>query len=167
MQISINTFDSIVVGTGHSGGWAAKECCEKELKTFVLERGRNVEHIKDYADTNKDPWQLTHHGRITTEQDRINSPIQSRVYAWNEVSEKYIVNGQENPYEQVKPFDWIREYHVGCRSIMWGRQCYCESDIEFEANARDGYGVDWPAGSREMGTSRTGTCSQGICCWQA
>ena len=136
-------YDAIVVGTGHSGGWAAKECCEKGLKTLVLERGRNVEHIKDYTDTDKDLWQLTHHGR-TTQEDRINSPIQSKVYAWNEVSKKYFVNDVENPYDQVKPFDWIRGYQVGGRSIMWGRQCYRKSDIEFDANARDGYGVDWP-----------------------
>ena len=141
--MSNNTYDAIVVGTGHSGGWAAKELCEKGLKTLVLERGRNVEHIKDYTDTEKDPWKLSHHGR-TTQEDRINSPIQSKVYAWNEVSKKYFVNDLENPYDQIKPFDWIRGYQVGGRSIMWGRQCYRKSDIEFEANAKDGYGVDWP-----------------------
>ncbi len=138
-----NTYDAIVVGTGISGGWAAKELCEKGLKTLVLERGRNIEHIKDYTDTEKDPWQLVHHGR-TTQEDRINSPIQSKIYAWNEVSKKYFVNDLENPYEQVKPFDWIRGYHVGGRSIMWGRQCYRRSDVDFEANAKDGFGTDWP-----------------------
>jgi len=138
-----NTYDAIVVGTGISGGWAAKELCEKGLKTLVLERGRNIEHIKDYTDTEKDPWQLVHHGR-TTQEDRINSPIQSKIYAWNEVSKKYFVNDLENPYEQVKPFHWIRGYHVGGRSIMWGRQCYRRSDVDFEANAKDGFGTDWP-----------------------
>jgi len=110
---------------------------------LVLERGRNIEHIKDYTDTEKDPWELTHRGR-TTQEDRVNSPIQSKIYAWNEVSKKFFVNDLENPYEQVKPFEWIRGNHVGGRSIMWGRQCYRRSDVDFEANAKDGHGVDWP-----------------------
>jgi len=143
MMMEGNKYDAIVVGTGISGGWAAKELCEKGLKTLVLERGRNVEHIKDYTDTEKDPWQLVHRGR-TTQEDRINSPIQSKSGAWNEVSKKFFVNDLENPYEQVKPFDWIRGYHVGGRSIMWGRQCYRRSDVDFEANAKDGFGTDWP-----------------------
>ena len=138
-----NTYDAIVVGSGISGGWAAKELCEKGLKTLVLERGRNVVHVKDYTDTSKDPWELMHRGE-TTQQDRINSPIQSRVYAWNEVSKKFFVNDLENPYGQVKPFDWIRGNHVGGRSLTWGRQCYRWSDVDFEANANDGHGVDWP-----------------------
>jgi choline dehydrogenase-like flavoprotein len=142
-SIPQNTYDAIVVGSGISGGWAAKELCEKGLKTLVLERGRNVEHIKDYTDTNKDPWELKHRGGITNE-DRENSPIQSRIYAWNEVSKHFFVNDKENPYNQVKPFDWIRGYHVGGRSLMWGRQCYRWSDLDFEANAKDGHGVDWP-----------------------
>ncbi len=136
-----NKYDAIVVGTGHSGGWAAKELCEKGLKTLVLERGRNIEHITGYTDTTKDPWQLEHHGEIT-QKDRENSPIQSTMF--NEVTKKYFVNDLENPYEQIKPFDWIRGNHVGGRSIMWGRQCYRKSDIDFEANLKDGYGVDWP-----------------------
>lgn len=138
-----NTYDAIVVGSGISGGWAAKELCEKGLKTLVLERGRMVEHIKDYTDTTKDPWELIHHG-AHTQQDRNNSPIQSKCYAWNEVSKKFFVNDQENPYNQVKPFDWVRGNHVGGRSLTWGRQCYRWSDVDFEANAKDGHGVDWP-----------------------
>ena len=141
--VAQNTYDAIVVGSGISGGWAAKELCEKGLKTLVLERGRNVVHVKDYTDTSKDPWELMHRGE-TTQQDRINSPIQSRVYAWNEVSKKFFVNDLENPYGQVKPFDWIRGNHVGGRSLTWGRQCYRWSDVDFEANAKDGHGVDWP-----------------------
>ena len=138
-----NYFDAIVIGSGISGGWAAKELCEHGLTTLVLERGRNVEHVKDYTDTNKHPWQLTHHGR-KSEEDRTNSPIQSKIYAWNDVSKKYFVNDFENPYEQPKPFDWIRGYHVGGRSITWGRQCYRRGEVNFEDNAKDGYGVDWP-----------------------
>ncbi|CAN5364248.1 GMC family oxidoreductase [soil metagenome] len=138
-----NTYDAIVVGSGISGGWAAKELCEKGLKTLVLERGRHVEHIKDYTDTTKDPWELAHHG-AHTQPDRINSPIQSRIYAWNEVSKKFFVNDLENPYHQTKPFDWIRGNHVGGRSLTWGRQCYRWSDVDFSANAKDGHGVDWP-----------------------
>lgn len=138
-----NTYDAIVVGSGISGGWAAKELCEKGLKTLVLERGRNVVHIKDYGDTTKDPWELPHrngHDRA----DREDSPIQSKCYAYDEVSAHFFVNDKENPYTQIKSFDWIRGYHVGGRSLMWGRQCYRWSDLDFGANARDGHGVDWP-----------------------
>lgn len=140
---SSNTFDAIVVGSGISGGWAAKELCEKGLQTLLLERGRNVEHIKDYTDTEKDPWQLKHHNGITLE-DKKNSPIQSECYAYDEVSKKFFVNDLENPYTQVKPFKWIRGNHVGGRSLMWGRQCYRLSELDFESNAKDGFGVDWP-----------------------
>ena len=138
-----NTYDAIVVGSGISGGWAAKELCEKGLKTLVLERGRNVEHVKDYTGTTLDPWELKHHGN-RTQQDKKDSPIQSKCYAYNEVSKHFFVNDVENPYSQVKPFDWIRGYHVGGRSLTWGRQCYRWSDVDFEANAKDGHGVDWP-----------------------
>lgn len=141
--VAQNTYDAIVVGSGISGGWAAKELCEKGLKTLVLERGRMVEHIKDYTDTTKDPWELTHHGGHTN-KDKTDSPIQSKCYAYNEVSGKFFVKDTEHPYNQVKPFDWIRGYHVGGRSITWGRQCYRWSDVDFGANAKDGHGVDWP-----------------------
>ncbi len=144
-----NSFDAIVVGSGISGGWAAKELCEKGLKTLVLERGRNVEHIKDYTDTTKDPWDLTHRGSKTAENKK-NSPIQSKCYAYNEVSQHFFVNDEDNPYNQVKPFDWIRGYHVGGRSLTWGRQCYRWSDIDFEANAKDGHGVDWPIRYKDL-----------------
>jgi choline dehydrogenase-like flavoprotein len=140
---SSNTFDAIVVGSGISGGWAAKELCEKGLQTLLLERGRNVEHIKDYTDTEKDPWQLKHHNNLTLE-DKTNSPIQSECYAYDEVSKKFFVNDLENPYTQKKPFKWIRGNHVGGRSLLWGRQCYRLSELDFESNAKDGFGVDWP-----------------------
>jgi choline dehydrogenase-like flavoprotein len=144
-----NTYDAIVVGSGISGGWAAKELCEKGLKTLVLERGRDVKHIKDYTDTNKAPWELEHHNNLTQE-DRKNSPIQSKCYAFNEVSKKFFVNDEENPYNQVKPFDWIRGYHVGGRSLMWGRQSYRWSDIDFGANGKDGHGTDWPIRYKDL-----------------
>ena len=140
---SSNIFDAIVVGSGISGGWAAKELCEKGLQTLLLERGRNVEHIKDYTDTEKDPWELKHHNNLTLE-DKTNSPIQSEIYAYDEVSKKFFVNDLENPYTQKKPFKWIRGNHVGGRSLMWGRQCYRLSELDFESNAKDGFGVDWP-----------------------
>ena len=138
-----NTFDAIVVGSGISGGWAAKELCEKGLKTLVLERGRNLEHIKEYTDTEKNPWELTHRNH-KTQEDTENSPIQSKCYAYDEVSKKFFVNDKEHPYNQVNRFDWIRGNHVGGRSIMWGRQCYRWSDLDFEANAKDGHGSNWP-----------------------
>lgn len=144
-----NTYDAIVVGSGISGGWAAKELCEKGLKTLLLERGRDVVHIKDYTDTEKAPWELPHHGNLTQE-DREKSPIQSKCYAFNEVSRKFFVNDLENPYNQVKPFSWIRGYHVGGRSLMWGRQSYRWSDIDFSANAKDGHGTDWPIRYKDL-----------------
>ena len=141
--MATNTFDAIVVGSGISGGWAAKELTEKGLQTLLIERGRNVEHIKDYVGTEKDPWELPYRGG-KTQEDLQNSPIQSECYAYDEVSKKFFVNDLENPYNQVKPFKWIRGNHVGGRSLMWGRQCYRLSDLDFEANAKDGHGVDWP-----------------------
>ncbi len=137
-----NTYDAIVVGTGISGGWAAKELCEKGLKTLVLERGRDVKHIVDYEDM-KPSWELPHRGLKTQEDIRL-SPIQSGVYNYNEVTKKFFVNDLDHPYEQVKPFEWARGYQVGGRSLIWGRQCYRRSEIDFAANANDGYGVDWP-----------------------
>ena len=138
-----NSYDVIVVGSGISGGWAAKEFCEKGLRTLVLERGRNVEHIKDYTDSTKDPWELKHRGSITVE-DRKNYPVQSKIYAFNEVSKHFFVNDLEHPYIPVKPWLWMRGYQVGGRSLIWGRQCYRWSDLIFEANRKEGIGIDWP-----------------------
>jgi choline dehydrogenase-like flavoprotein len=140
--VAQNTFDAIVVGSGISGGWAAKELCEKGLKTLVLERGRNVEHIKDYPTAVKSPWELEHRGSIT-EQMRKEQHVQVRGFC-NETNRHFFVNDLEHPYTQVKPFDWIRGYQVGGRSLMWGRQCYRWSDLDFEANGKEGVGVDWP-----------------------
>ncbi len=137
-----NTFDAIVVGSGISGGWAAKELCEKGLKTLVLERGPMVEHIKDYTTATLAPWELAHRN-VVSEKMRKEQHIQVRGFC-NEHNSHFFVNDIEHPYNQVKPYDWIRGYHVGGRSLTWGRQCYRWSDLDFEANAKDGHGVDWP-----------------------
>lgn len=137
-----NTYDAIVVGSGISGGWAAKELCEKGLKTLVLERGPMVQHIKDYPTATMAPWEFTHRN-VITEKMREEQHIQVRGFC-NEYNSHFFVNDKEHPYEQVKPFDWIRGYHVGGRSLTWGRQCYRWSELDFEANAKDGFGVDWP-----------------------
>ncbi|ASZ13596.1 GMC family oxidoreductase [Chitinophaga pendula] len=144
-----NTYDAIVVGSGISGGWAAKELCEKGLKTIVLERGRNVEHVKDYTTAMKAPWEFEHRLGFTNEMKE-NFPIQSRCYAFDEATQQFWVNDKENPYNEIKPFNWLRGYQVGGRSLMWGRQCYRWSDVDFEANAKDGHGVDWPIRYRDI-----------------
>lgn len=137
-----NVYDAIVIGSGISGGWAAKELTEKGLKTIMLERGRNIEHIKDYKYSAQPPWAFKHRGR-TTMQTKMDYPVLSRHYG-NITNLEWWVNEKESPYIEVKPFDWMRGYHVGGRSLMWGRQSYRWSDLDFEANARDGIGVDWP-----------------------
>lgn len=134
-------YDAIVVGSGISGGWAAKELCEKGLKTLVLERGPNVEHIKDYKTASMDPWEFKYH-LANPMSDVAESPIQSRVY--DQGSKHFFVNDSQHPYIQDTPFSWVRGYQVGGRSLTWGRQCYRWSDLDFEANAKDGHGVDWP-----------------------
>ncbi len=138
-----NTYDAIVVGTGISGGWAAKELTEKGLKTLVLERGRDVKHVVDYPTMTKDPWQLPYAGQLTHEELKFY-PVQSRTNWLGQANKHWWVKDTENPYTEVKPFDWIRGYHVGGRSIMWGKQTYRLSTMDFEANAKDGVGVDWP-----------------------
>lgn len=139
--IEQNTYDAIVVGSGISGGWAAKELCESGLNTLLLERGRNVEHIKDYPTASLNPWDFAHRLQLS-EQDRLENPVQSTVY--DESCRHFFVSDREHPYIQDKPFNWIRGYHVGGRSLVWGRQTYRLSDLDFEANAKDGHGADWP-----------------------
>ena len=142
-----NTYDAIIVGSGISGGWAAKELCEKGLKTLLIERGRNVEHIKDYTTAMLSPWQFPHHLN-TTIKDEEEDPIQS--IAYNESNKQFYVRDKDHPYIQEKPFYWIRGYQVGGRSLTWGRQCYRLSDLDFEANLKDGHGVDWPIRYRDI-----------------
>ncbi|WP_111706787.1 GMC oxidoreductase [Lutibacter citreus] len=136
-------YDAIVIGTGISGGWAAKELCENGLKTLVLERGRDVEHIVDYPNMNKDPWGFKYRG-AKDPKDIEQQPKQNRSYIAGPDSKHWFVNDLKHPYSETKRFDWIRGYHVGGRSIMWGRQSYRLSDLDFEANKKDGHGVDWP-----------------------
>lgn len=147
--MSDQNYDAIVVGSGISGGWAAKELTEKGLKVLMLERGRNIEHIKDYVNANKEAWDYPHRGRRT--QQMINDyPVLKRDYPLNETNLDYWVNEKESPYTEVKRFDWFRGYHVGGRSLMWGRQSYRWSDLDFEANAKDGIAVDWPVRYNEI-----------------
>ena len=137
------TYDAIVIGSGISGGWAAKELCESGLKTLVLERGRMVEHVKDYPTMNNDPWDSDKRFALDAE-DRKNYHKQIRTGFITENNKHFFVNDLENPYKEDKRFDWIRGYHVGGRSLTWGKQSYRLSDIDFEANAKEGIGIDWP-----------------------
>jgi choline dehydrogenase-like flavoprotein len=146
-----NTFDAIVVGTGISGGWAAKELTEKGLKTLVLERGRMVEH-PNYPTATKDPWEFPN-GDRPTQEDLKQQGVQNRTgYTVRQSSKHWFVNDLENPYSEKegKRFDWMRGYHVGGRSIMWGRQSYRWSDMDFEANLKDGIAIDWPVRYKEI-----------------
>ena len=137
-----NTYDAIVVGSGISGGWAAKELCEKGLKVLLLDRGRNVQH-GDYPTATKHVWQFPHRLNLTPE-DKERYFVQSRHYSLREDNKHFYINDGENPYEETKRFDWIRGDIVGGRSLLWARACYRWSDLDFEANLKDGHGVDWP-----------------------
>ncbi|MDQ3698636.1 MAG: GMC family oxidoreductase [Gemmatimonadota bacterium] len=136
-------YDAIVVGSGISGGWAAKELTERGLRVLLLERGRNVEHIKDYVNATKPPWAYPHRGGRTKAMEEAY-PVLKRDYPLNEKNLDFWVKDQESPYTEVKRFDWFRGYQVGGRSLMWGRQSYRLSDFDFEANAKEGIAVDWP-----------------------
>jgi len=142
-------YDAIVVGSGISGGWAAKELTERGLRVLLLERGRNIEHVKDYVNATKAPWQYPHRGGRT--QDMIKHyPVLSRDYPLNEKNLDYWASDEESPYTEVKRFDWYRGYHVGGRSLMWGRCSFRFSDIDYEANLKDGIAIDWPIRYAEM-----------------
>jgi choline dehydrogenase-like flavoprotein len=141
--VKSNSFDAIVIGSGMSGGWAAKEFTEKGWKTLLLERGREVRHLKDYPTTNKYPWEFGHRGEIPLEISEPN-PVVNRCYAFREDSMHFFVKDTEHPYVQEKPFDWIRGYQVGGKSLLWARQTQRWSDFDFEGPARDGFATDWP-----------------------
>ena len=138
-----NTYDAIVVGSGISGGWAAKELTQKGLKVLLLERGGAYEHIKDYKTASMNPWELANRG-ATTVQQRQEYPVIHRGWAASEVVMDAWANEKDCPYTEIKPFTWWRSYRMGGRSILWGRQSYRLSDLDFEANLKDGYGTDWP-----------------------
>ena len=136
-------YDAIVVGSGISGGWAAKELCERGLRVLLLERGKNVEHIKDYVNATKAPWEYPHRGRRTQEMIR-RYPVLKRDFPLNEKNLDWWASDEDSPYSEVKRFDWYRGYQVGGRSLMWGRCSFRWSDLDYEANAREGLGTDWP-----------------------
>ncbi|MCK5677687.1 MAG: GMC family oxidoreductase, partial [Flavobacteriaceae bacterium] len=147
---NIEQYDAIVIGTGITGGWAAKELCENGLKTLVLERGRMVKHLVDYPTMNMDPWDLKHRGRATS-KDRKRQEKQARTgYTTGEDSKHWFVDDIEHPYNETKRFDWIRGYHVGGKSLMWARMSFRWSDMDFKANKKDGNGVDWPIRYKDL-----------------
>ncbi len=142
-SVKARTFDAIVIGSGMSGGWAAKELSEHGLKTLVLERGRDVKHIKDYPTANKYPWEFEHRLQMPLAVKEAN-PVVSKHYAFKEDAAHFMVKDAEHPYIQEKPFDWIRAYQVGGKSLLWARATQRWSDFDFEGPARDGFAVDWP-----------------------
>jgi len=146
-----NTYDAIVIGSGISGGWAAKELCEKGLKTIMLERGMNIEHVKDYKQASKEAWDYPHRGGRTQQMIK-EYPKLERDYPLNERNLDWWANDKDSPYTEVpgKRFDWFRGYHVGGRSLMWGRQSYRWSDMYFEENAKQGIAIDWPVRYKEL-----------------
>ena len=143
MAQQTETFDAIVVGSGISGGWAAKELTERGLRVLLLERGKNVEHRKDYPNARKAPWEYPHRGGRTREMVDAY-PVLQRDYPLNEKNLDWWVSEKDSPYTEIKRFDWYRGYQLGGRSLTWGRQSYRWSDFDFEANSRDGIAVDWP-----------------------
>jgi choline dehydrogenase-like flavoprotein len=143
-----NTYDAIIVGSGISGGWAAKELCEKGLKVLLLDRGRNVVH-GDYPTATKQTWEFKHRLNLSKE-DKEKNFVQSRHYYFREDNKHFYINDQANPYEETKRFDWIRGNIVGGRSLLWARACYRWSDLDFNANAKDGHGVDWPIRYKDL-----------------
>ncbi|MDR0793683.1 MAG: GMC family oxidoreductase [Chitinophagaceae bacterium] len=144
-----NVYDAIVIGSGISGGWAAKELTEKGLKVLMLERGQNIEHVKDYVNAKKGPWEFPHRGDKTQQMIK-DYPVLNRDYPLNETNLDWWASDKDSPYTEIKRFDWFRGYHVGGRSLLWGRQSYRWSDLDFEANAKDGIAIDWPVRYNEI-----------------
>ncbi|MBS1667309.1 MAG: GMC family oxidoreductase [Bacteroidetes bacterium] len=144
-----NVYDAIVIGSGISGGWAAKELTEKGLKTIMLERGMNIEHIKDYTEAGKEAWDYPHRGHRTQQMIK-DYPKLKRDYPLNERNLSWWASDKDSPYTEVKRFDWFRGYHVGGRSLLWGRQTYRWSDMYFEENAKDGIAIDWPVRYKDI-----------------
>ena len=139
-----NTYDAIVVGSGISGGWAAKELTEKGLKTLMLERGRQVKHIEDYPTATKSHYEMPYRNQIPEEELK-DYYVQNRTgYAMRQTHKHWWVKDTDHPYTEIQRFDWMRGYHVGGRSLMWGRQSYRLSKMDFEANEKDGIAIPWP-----------------------
>ncbi len=148
-NVEKRTYGAIVIGSGMAGGWAAKEFCDKGIKTLVLERGRKVGHNEDYPTTLMSPWEFEHRGQLTKEEIAEN-PIISKCYAFREDAKHFFVKDKEHPYIQDKPFDWIRGYQTGGKSLMWARQTQRWSQLDFDGPARDGFAVPWPITYKEM-----------------
>ena len=148
LNSKLEKYDAIVVGTGVSGGWAAKELCENGLKTLVLERGRMVKHIEDYPTMHLDPWDMRHGG--ASSQEILKDYNKQSRWGINETTRHFYNKDSDHDYDEIKPFDWIRGNQVGGRSLIWGRQTYRWSDLDFEANSKDGFGVDWPIRYRDI-----------------
>jgi choline dehydrogenase-like flavoprotein len=156
MSVNINsggtaahTFDAIVIGSGISGGWAAKELCEQGLKTLVLERGRNIEHNKDYPTATTPPWEFKYRGRINNKSFEQN-PLITKAAGYGDDCDHFFIKDADHPYIQEKPFDWIRGYQVGGKSLTWGRATQRWSEFEFTAPKRFGYGIEWPIGYADV-----------------
>jgi choline dehydrogenase-like flavoprotein len=145
----LNTYDAIVVGSGISGGWAAKELCEAGLKTLVLERGRDVKHIIDYPTATLAPWEFPHRGEMP-EKFMKENPLITKAAGFDESTQHFFIKDSDHPYVQERPFDWIRGYQVGGKSLIWGRACPRWSPYEFTAPARYGYGIEWPIGYEDV-----------------
>ncbi|MCA0933407.1 GMC family oxidoreductase [Lutimonas saemankumensis] len=144
-----NSYDVIVIGSGMSGGWAAKEFAEKGLKTLVIERGKEVKHNVNYPTTNLNPWEFKHRG-VITQKTRDENPIASRCYVFNEDAEHFVSKDKEHPYIQEKPFDWIKGYQTGGKSLLWARQTQRWSQYDFDGPRRDGFAVEWPIGYKDL-----------------
>ncbi len=144
-----NIYDAIVIGSGISGGWAAKELTEKGLKTIMLERGKNIEHVKDYVNAQKGPWEFPHRGGRTQKMIQTH-PVLKRDYPLNEMNMDWWADEEKCPYTEIKRMDWFRGYQVGGRSLLWGRQSYRWSDFDYEANAKDGIAIDWPVRYKDI-----------------
>lgn len=144
------TYDAIVVGSGISGGWAAKELTQKGLKVLMLERGRDIKHVEGYVTATNNPWDFPHRGRVTTQAAEEYWANMRTGYTANEEWRHHFENDKENPYIEKRPMDWIRGYHVGGRSLMWGRQSYRWNEEDFMANAKEGIGVDWPIRYKDL-----------------
>ena len=144
-DINTNRYHATVIGSGLTGGWAAKEFAENGLKTLVIERGDEVKHNIDYPTTNMNPWEFKHKGTIPEDVKREN-PIASKCYVFREDAEHFVVKDKEHPYVQEKPFDWIKGYQTGGRSLLWARQTQRFSQYDFAGPARDGFAVPWPIG---------------------